>query len=178
MTSLIKRMAYDAAEPFERLGAELFRKSAPVFIAASCLAVSLVFLTAALNDFLRAVAGPEIAALSVGGVYLALALILFLTAGTEMGGAPESGTPVSLPVKAAAEKTVAMQSNDFSRLIDGIVAPIHDALREAGLERERATLVAGAAIAKELTPLAGVAVAFVTGLIVRGTLGGRQRRTF
>jgi hypothetical protein len=166
MTSLIKRMAYDAAEPFERLGAEVFRKGALVFIGVSCLVVSVVFFTAALNDFLRAVTGPELAALSVGGVYLAFALILFLTAGTGMIGAQESGTPVALPVTAEAEKPIAMQSkgsSDFSRQIDGIIAPIHDVLRDAGLERERATLMAGAAIAKELTPLTGVAFAFVTG---------------
>jgi hypothetical protein len=169
MTSLIKRMAHDAAEPFERLGAELFRKAALVFIGLCCLVASLVFFTAALNDFLRAVTGPEIAALSVGGVYLAFALILFLTAGTGMGEAPESRTPVALPVKAAAEKTVAVQpkeSSELSRQIDGIIAPINDALRDAGLERERATLMAGAAIAKEFTPWMGVTFAFVTGIMV------------
>jgi hypothetical protein len=48
MTSLIKRMADEAAEPFERAGAQLFRKSALVFIGVSCLVVSLVFFTAAL----------------------------------------------------------------------------------------------------------------------------------
>jgi hypothetical protein len=141
----------------------------------------LVFFTIALNDFLRAVAGPEIAAVSVGGFYLAFALILLLLAGSGMGGGPASGTPVALPVKAAAEKTVATQSKDstdFSRQIDGIIAPIHDALREAGLERERATLVAGAAIAKELTPLAGVAFAFVTGIMLGRKLGRRPRQTF
>jgi hypothetical protein len=145
--------------------------------------MSLVFFTAALNDYLRAVAGPEIAALSVGGVYLAFALILFLTAGTGRGRAQaqESGTPVVLPVMAAAEKTVAVQSkesSELSRQIDGIIAPIHDALRDAGLGRERATLVAGAAIAKEFTPLAGVAFAFVTGIMLGRNLGRLPRQTF
>jgi hypothetical protein len=153
MTSLVKRMVYETAESLEWRGVQFFRRAALFILGLSCLLVSAVFFTIVLNDFLRAVAGPEIAALSVGGVYLAFALILFLTAGTGMGEAPESGTPVALPVKAGAEKTVATQSkdsSDFSRQIDGIVAPIHDALRDAGLERERATLMAGAAIAKDL----------------------------
>jgi hypothetical protein len=169
MTSLVKRLAQDAAEPFERLGAQFFKKAALFISGFSCLMVSLVFFTFALTHYLLAIAGTEIAARSVGGLYLAFALILLLLGGSGTRRRPESGTPVALPAKAAAETTVATQSKDssnFSRQLDGIVVPIHDALREAGLERERATLMAGAAIAKELTPLASVAFAFVTGIML------------
>jgi hypothetical protein len=177
MTLLIKRMADEAAEPLERRGTQFLKKGALFILGLACLMVSVIFFTIALNDFLRAIAPPEVAAVSVGGLYLAFALVLFLPAGTGMGGPRESGTPVAFPVKAAAEKT-SKESSELSRQIDGIIAPIHDALREAGLERERATLVAGAAIAKELTPLARVAFAFVTGIMLGRNLGRRSRQPF
>jgi hypothetical protein len=66
----------------------------------------------------------------------------------------------------------------FSRQIDGIVAPIDDVLRSAGLERERATLLAGAAIAKELKPLTSVAFALVAGFIVGRNMRARQKPLF
>ena len=87
-----------------------------------------------------------------------------------MRDTPDSGqeTPVSR-VEAMGEERAPMQSNapsDFTRQIDGVVEPILGVLHDAGLRRERAALVAGAAIAKELKPLTGVAFALVTGFIL------------
>jgi hypothetical protein len=47
-------------------------------------------------------------------------------------------------------------------------------LHDAGLERERATLLAGAAVFKELKPLTGVAFAIVTGFIVGRSFQARS----
>jgi hypothetical protein len=169
MNSLIKRIAQDAAEPFERLSAGFLRKATLFLLGLSGLLVSFVFLTIALNDFLRSLAGTEIAFI-VGGIYSSLALISLTFVGIAMRRAPESGegTPVATNVKAAGEAMAKMPSDEpreFARQIDDIVAPILDVLRDEGLERERATLVAGAAIAKELKPLMGVAFAIITGFI-------------
>ena len=66
------------AERLARLGAQFFKKAALFISGLSCLMVSLVFFTFALTHYLLAIAGTEIAALSVGGLYLAFALILLL----------------------------------------------------------------------------------------------------
>ena len=170
MSLLINGLARDAAEPFERLGARFLTQGALFIFSLACLLVSLVFLTIALNDFLQTRAGTEIAALSIGGAYLSLAFIS-LAAGVAMRGRPDSGqeTTVASRVEAAGEAMAPTQSNDsreFAREIDGIVEPILGVLHDAGLQRERAALLAGAAIAKELKPLTGVAFAIVTGFIL------------
>ena len=67
MSSLIKGLARDASEPLEQLGARFLRQGALFIFGLSCLLVSLVFLTIALDDFLQTRAGTEIAALSIGG---------------------------------------------------------------------------------------------------------------
>jgi hypothetical protein len=170
MSSLVNGLARDAAEPFERLGARILRQGAFFMFGFPCLLVSLVFLTIALNDFLQTRAGTEIAALSIGGAYLSLAFIS-LAAGVAMRGRPDPGqeTTVATKVEAAGEEMAPRQSNDpseFIRQIDGIVEPILGVLHDAGLQRERAALLAGAAIAKELKPLTGVVFALVTGFIL------------
>jgi hypothetical protein len=179
MSSLIKRIAQDAAEPFERLGTHFLRKVALFTFALSCLLVSLVFVTIALNDYLRSLVGTEIAALSVGGTYLSLALISLTCIGIAKRDTPDTRqrAPVAPRVKAVGEEMAEMQSDEpreFARQIDDIVAPILDVLHDEGLERERATLLAGAAIVKKLKPLTGVVFAVVTGVIVGHTLRGHR----
>jgi hypothetical protein len=171
MSSMIKGLARDAAEPFEQLGARFMRQGALFIFGLACLLVSLVFLTVALNDFLQTRAGTEVAALSIGGAYLSLAFISLVVVGVGLRETPDSGqeTTIAPRVEAAGEETAPVPSNapsEFARQIDDVVAPILGVLRNAGLERERAALLAGAAIAKELKPLTGVAFALVTGFIL------------
>lgn len=181
MTSLVKQLAYGAAEPLERLVSKFLKTAVLVIFGLSCLITSLALFTVALYEYLHTVAGPELAATSVAGLYVVCALVSFLLA--KMQDANEKATQQAnekaqaLPFVAEDATASAMQSrqsNKFSRQIDGIVAPIHDALHEAGLERERAMFLAGAAIAKELTPLAAVAVTFVFGVMVGRTMRGFQ----
>jgi hypothetical protein len=174
MTSSIKRLAHDAAEPFERMGAPLLRRGVLLISAITFLVVSLVFFTTALYDFLRTLTEPEIATLSVGVIYLCTAVILLVFTGTGTHEVPDpgQGSHGSLSIiKSAVEQK---GSKEFSRQVDGIVAPVLNALRDTGLERERAMLVAGSAIIKEVTPLTGVAFAIVIGLVVGQRL--RKRR--
>jgi len=175
MSSLLKGLARDAAEPLEELGARLLRQGALFIFGLACLLVSMVFLTIALNDFLQARAGTEIAALSIGGAYLGLAFISLAVVRVAMRDTPDSGreTTVASRVEAAGEEMAPMQSNatsEFASQIDGIVEPILGVLHDAGLHRERATLVAGAAIAKKLKPLPGAAFALVAGFVLGRTL--------
>jgi len=177
MNSLIKRLAFDAAEPIERLSAQFLKKGALCLSGLACLVVSLAFFTVALNDYVRSIAGSEIAALSIGAAYLSFALILFIVTTFGFRQPRDTNGPDSFksgaqepiksgaeePIKSGAEKMTlsrsvemsspSIESAEFSKQIDGIVAPIDDVLRSAGRERERATLLAGAAIAKELKPL-------------------------
>jgi hypothetical protein len=171
MSSLVNGLARYAAEPFERLGARFARQCALFIFGLSCLLVSLVFLTVALYDFLQTWEGAKIAALSIGGAYLSLACVSLAVVGVAMRGTPDSGreTPVLSRVEAADEEMAPMQSNapsEFARQIDDVVEPIVGVLDDAGLRRERVALLAGAAIAKELKPLTGVAFAIVTGFIL------------
>ncbi len=183
MNSLIKGLA--RAEPFERFGARRLRRGAVFIIGLFSLLVSLVFMTLALNDFLRTRVGTEIAALSIGGAYLCIALISLAFVGTAMRSKPESvdGTPVGTKVKTVAGETAlgkepaevqSVEPKTFARQIDDLVAPVLDVLHDGGLERERAALVAGAAITKELRPLMGAAFAIAAGFVLGRTLGERS----
>jgi hypothetical protein len=204
MNSLIKRLAFDAAEPIERLSAQFLKKGALCLSGLACLVVSLAFFTVALNDYVRSIAGSEIAALSIGAAYLSFALILFTVATSAFQQLPDTNSAMSAsfksgaeepinsgtkePIKSGAEKMTlsrsvemsspSIESAEFSKQIDGIVAPIDDVLRSSGLERERATLLAGAAIAKELKPLTSVAFALVAGFIVGRNMRARQKPLF
>jgi hypothetical protein len=204
MNSLIKRLAFDAAEPIERLSAQFLKKGALCLSGLACLVVSLAFFTVALNDYVRSIAGSEIAALSIGAAYLSFALILFTVATSAFQQLPDTNSAMSAsfksgaeepinsgtkePIKSGAEKMTlsrsvemsspSIESAEFSKQIDGIVAPIDDVLRSSGLERERATLLAGAAIAKELKPLTSVVFALVAGFIVGRIMRARQKPLF
>jgi hypothetical protein len=63
---------------------------------------------------------------------------------------------------------------DFVNNIDKSVAPFLDILQEAGMERERLALEAGAEVARQLTPFSLVAFAMAVGIII-GRLIGREK---
>ncbi|MGH6841802.1 MAG: hypothetical protein ACREDV_06875 [Methylocella sp.] len=173
------------AERIERFGAQLLRRGAVFIFGVLCLLVSLAFMTVALNEFLRSMAGSKIAALSIGGAYLCFALISLSFVGTGVRSKPESdvGIPAAAKGRTLVGETTlgneapeiqSAERKEFARQIDDIVAPVLDVLRDGGLERERAALVAGAAITKELSPLMGAAFAIAAGFILGRTLGQRQ----
>jgi hypothetical protein len=177
MTSPIKRLARDAAQPFEQMGAQLLRRGALLILAVTCFAVSLAFFTIALYGFLLGIVEPEIAAVIVGGVYLCTAILFAVFARTATQKAPDPGgrSRGALPAVASAGEKSPWQSQaskGFSRQVDRIIAPVFNVLREAGLERERAMLVAASSVVKEITPLAAVALAIVAGF----ALGRRLQR--
>jgi hypothetical protein len=146
MTWPIKRLAHEAAEPFERIGAQLFRRGALLILGIACLAVSVALFTIVLHGFLRTVTGPEIASLSVGGIYFCAAVTFLVLGrtGTQKVPDPGQGSYGSASTIAPAAGKTPWQSeasNGFSRQVDRIIAPVFTALHEAGLEHERAMLV-------------------------------------
>lgn len=153
------------------------RKGALLILAIACFAVSLAFFTIALYGFLLSAVEPEIAAVIVGGVYLCSATVfaVFARTGTRIAPGPGEGSRGSMPAIASAVEKTPWQSNapnGFSRQIDRVIAPVFNVLGEAGLERERAMLVAASSVVKEITPLAAVALAIVAGF----ALGRRLQR--
>lgn len=177
MTWPIKLLAHEAVEPVERIGAQLFRRGALLILGITCLAVSVAFFTIALYGFLRTVTEPEIASLSVGGIYFCAALTFLVLGRTGTQKVEDPGQRSygsASTIAPAAEKTPwqSESSTEFSRQVDRIIAPVFAALHDAGLERERAMLVAASSLIKEVTPLAGITFAIVAGFV----LGQRSRQ--
>ncbi len=175
MNSLVNRIAQDAAGPFEQTGARLLKKSAFIAFGLACLLAGGVFLTLALNDYLRSLAGNQLAALTLGGVYLGLALISLASVSYANRSRPEADDK-SLNAKTFEEQVKLLtkeakiaqpnEPTEFARQIDAAVAPILDILHEGGLERERAALVAAAAVTKKLKPVTSIAFAMAAGFIL------------
>ena len=75
-------------------------------------------------------------------------------------------SPVSLSCIDEAKESLPSQKAEFANNIDETVAPFLDILKEAGRERERLALEAGAEVAKQLHPFSLVAVAMLAGIIL------------
>lgn len=166
MTALIKRLSRDAAAPIEQMGERLIKKAALFFLAMFCLFFASVFLTIALYTFIQTLEGTAIAALGVGLVYFGVGLICIIPAMRSSTQTSRAAAPVETedaPVETKVKR--AERSPEFATNIDGAVAPILDLLREAGFERERLAVEAGAAVAKQLSPFSVVAFAIVSGFI-------------
>ena len=165
MNALINRLISEATAPIGKMSARLFKKAVLFFVAMSCLFVSSIFLTIALFVFVQPLAGTAIAALATGSLYLGIAGICIVVA---------SHDRADQPTTAAAESGLLTGTNGnsptqnlvFASTIDEAVAPILDILQEAGLERERLALVAGAEIAKQVHPFSLAAFAIVAGFIL------------
>lgn len=171
MNPLIKRLAREAADPLEKMGMRLLKRAALIFFALGCLFFASTFLTYDLFAFIQAQAGTTIAGLSVGGLYIAVALICFALA---MRRGSEAGQDAARAASAETTANLSEGQTEFSANIDAVLTPILDILREAGLERESLAVKAGAAIAKQLNPFSLVAVTVVAGFILGRAL--RQRK--
>jgi hypothetical protein len=169
MNGFINRLIGGATAPIKETGARLFQKAVLFSLAISCLFVASIFLTIALFVFLRSLAGNMGAALAIGGLYLGAGLICIFVA------TRQSETRSDRSLAALREKNTLLMEDpetprqgrvDFANNIDGTVAPILKILDEAGMERERVALEAGAAIAKQLHPFSLTAFAMLAGIIL------------
>jgi hypothetical protein len=127
----------------------------------------------ALNDFLLPWPEPESLRLSIGGACLCIALILLAFVGSAMGSKPESdeGMQVATNGKTLVGETAL--GNEAAEIPSVEPKEFSMFLHDGGLERERAALVARAAITKELRPLTGAAFAIAASFILGRTLGER-----
>ena len=165
MNALINRLISEATAPIGKMSARLFKKAVLFFVAMSCLFVSSIFLTIALFVFVQPLAGTAMAALATGTLYLGVALICIIVASRDRAGqaTPAAAEPYQMT---DAKGSSPSQKLALANTIDDAVMPILDILHEAGLERERLALAAGAEIAKQLHPFSLAAFAIVAGFIL------------
>jgi len=171
MNRIINRLVSDATAPIGEMSARLFKKAVLffllLFLGLSCVCVSAIFLTLALFVFLQPLEGNVEAALCIAGLYLVAAGVCVFFATRAMTGKRRQ-VAASLMVEKEimpSENADYAQKAEFANTIDETVAPFLGMLREAGLERERLALEAGAEIAKQLHPFSLVAFATVAGFI-------------
>lgn len=171
MKALFSRLISDATDPIVEISTRLVQKAVLFFLALSCLSVSWIFLTVAFYAFLEPLMGHADAALSLSGLYLFVSLIGFYFAKRQMPGRTR-GTPVAEKAKWMRRSAESNQEKaDFVNNIDKTVAPFLDILQEAGMERERLALEAGAEVARQLTPFSLVTFAMVVGIIIGRIIG-------
>ena len=65
---------------------------------------------------------------------------------------------------------------DFANNIDKSVAPFLNILKDAGMERERLALEAGAEAARQLTPFSLVTFAMIVGIVIGRMIGQEKPR--
>jgi len=173
MTALITRLARDAAAPIGQMGERLLKMATLLFLAMCCLFFASVFLTIALYTFVQTFEGTAIAALGVGALYLGVGLICIILA-VRSSTAPDRAASVTAATPVETDEKRPEPSPEFATNIDGAIAPILDILRDAGFERERLAVEAGATIAKQLNPFSVVAFATVAGFMLGRVLGRRD----
>jgi hypothetical protein len=171
MNAFISRLLREATAPIVESSTRLVQKAVLVLFGVICLFVSWIFITVALYAFLEPLIGHADAALSLAGLYLIAALLFLFSAKRQ--------TPRRARRPPAAESTKLMQDiaesnqedSDFANNIDKSVAPFLDILQEAGMERERLALKAGAEAARQLTPFSLVTLAMVVGIYIGRMIG-------
>ncbi|ACB96798.1 phage holin family protein [Beijerinckia indica] len=173
MTPFLQRLAHDAAAPLVDFGVTLAKKVALLLFAALFLLSALIFLTIALFGWLATMLEQPLAALTIGAIYLLAAVLTLVLALRK----PAPVAPVSLQERLAAaqaeqdkaEKSEAerAQQTKTATQIDEIVTPLLGFLQDAGLEREKLAVLAGASVAKQLhgysLVLAGMIAGFFAG---------------
>ena len=138
-----------------------------------------VFLTIGFFEFLEPREGYTGAAMSVGGLYLAAALICIVLIARERPGRARQATAAGMEDEETPEEKELQSSQKralFTSNIDKAVSPILDILREPGMERERLAVQAGAEIAKKMNPCSLVVIALVAGFILSRVNRGHPSR--
>ena len=171
MNAFISRLLREATAPVVESSTRLIQKAVLVLFGVICLFVSWIFITVSLYEFLEPLIGHADAALGLGGIYLFAALLFLYSAKRQTRR--RAGTLF------AAERVKPMQDDsepdpeitDFANNIDKSVAPFLDILKDAGMERERLALEAGAEAARQLTPFSLVTFAMVVGIVIGRMIG-------
>ena len=167
MFNLLARLVGGAVQPLiDRLsaaGASLVRRLALFLVAAVCFLVAVVALTIALDLWIAELAGPIVGALVVAGVYLLNGITAALLA---LRG---NAAPASVETHAASDAKVSSDHAEATHArqaqIDQFIAPLLSMLQRLGLRREQLAVLAGASVAKQLSPVPLVGVAIIAGFV-------------
>jgi hypothetical protein len=187
MNPFIARLAQQASAPLEDMLARLIKTAALVALAAGCAIAASVFLTIDLYLFIESKLGALAAAATIGGLYLLFAAIFVIAAlrrpaappvseaaPEPVARAPAPGSFAAASLGAQAAPAPAPRNPAFAANIDAAVDPVIDVLRDAGLEKEVLAIEAGVEVAKQLNPIALVALATGAGLIIGRGLRDRR----
>lgn len=140
--------------------ARLLLKAALFLLAAVAFLVVIFALTLAFAFWVARDMGPIAGALAVAILYaLVAALAVFFA--VRKGAQP-------VPVAAGQEPTQAADSVDpeTAEQIDAFATPLLETLSRLGLRREQLAVLAGTSLAKRISPVALVALALATGLLI------------
>jgi hypothetical protein len=170
MTSLVSRIAEEAAVPIARLSGTLFIKAALFILALASAGASAALLTIALLMELEPLTGALYAMLIVGVLYLVVAIAL--ASAVVLWKWPDMQEPAGplgfaeTPVKNGTQNRGARNppAPEMAHAFDRAAAPLLDLLHEQGMDRERLALAAGVSFAKELKPLPMMGVVLALGI--------------
>lgn len=178
MNPLINRLVSEAATPIGDMSMRLLKMAMLFFVAISCLVAGTVFLTIGAFEYLELLEGYTGAVMSIGGLYLAAALISIVVMLREKPDhAGQSPVAKTQDEKMPEEKEGRLSQRAlFTSNIDKAVSPILGILQEAGMDRERLAIHAGAEIAKKTSPATLVILALAAGFVLSRAYGGSQSR--
>ena len=166
MNRFISQMVSEAAAPVGEMSMRIFKMAMLFFLGMSCLIAGAIFLTIGFFEFLEPLEGFSGAAFGVGGLYFAAALICILVVSREKRGRVRRAESGSMEDTEIQEEIQPAQRALYASNIDKAAAPIAKFLHEAGMERERIAVEAGAEIAKNINPFALVVIATLAGFIL------------
>jgi hypothetical protein len=155
MNPLLSRLMESVTAPLRDAVASAARTAMLGLVALILLFTGIGFLTAAGYMQLRFLYGPLDAALIVGGIFVALAIIVVIALAT--GGRRSAPKPT---VRAAPMRAAAPPAGD--ELASGIAEALSRGRNGGG---EQLAMLAGTELGRQLRPFHLIAVAFIGGLI-------------
>lgn len=147
----------------EAMGRRIATSAALLVVALIFLLASFAFLSVALYLWVAEVTRPALAALSVAGLHVAIAgvcLTAFWLRGRGAKPSKKTVQPSSIP-----QESVDARRAELSESIDQTVAPLIEMLHEADMKPEEAALRLGVTLAKQVGPMALVALALAAGFM-------------
>ena len=186
MIPVITRLVGEATAPIAdaatQMAANVARSILLLAIAGFAGFGALIAGTIALFLFLEPRMGDLVAISLVACGWLIIALIAILAAysGGRTSHAPapalEAAPPAPDPQRSQMMNDAASEPPiDFSQQIDGIVQPVAELLGQFGLQKETATLLAAAQIARGLKPIHVAGLALIAGFVAGSQLNSAKK---
>ena len=165
MIGFLTRQLGEITASVEAMGRRIATSAALLVVALVFLFASLAFVSVALYLWVAEVTRPALAALCVAGLHIAIAavcLIAFWFKGRRRGAKPSKET---VEPSSSREDSLAASRAELSDSIDQTVAPLIAILHEADMKPEEAALRLGVTLAKQVGPMALVALALAAGFL-------------